>query len=107
MNNLFIARQAIYDRYNSVIGYELLYRNSDINKAMFSDGNQASCETIINSFMHIGIDKLMGSALAFINLPHDFIVNETLTPMFEEQCVLEILEGVEPTEEVINGIKRL
>jgi len=107
MNNLFIARQAIYDNQNEVIGYELLYRSSDINKAVFSDGNQASCETIINSFMHIGIDNLMGSSLAFINLPHDFIVNETLTPMFENQSVLEILEDVEPTEAIINGIKRL
>ena len=107
MNNLFIARQAIYDNQNAVIGYELLYRNSDVNKAVFSDGNQASCETIINSFMHIGIDKLMGSSLAFINLPHDFIVNETLTPMFEEQTVLEVLEDVEPGENIINGIKRL
>jgi len=107
MNNLFIARQAIYDNQNEVIGYELLYRSSDINKAVFSDGNQASCETIINSFMHIGIDNLMGSSLAFINLPHDFIVNETLTPMFEQQSVLEILEDVKPTENIINGIKRL
>jgi c-di-GMP phosphodiesterase len=107
MNNLFIARQAIYDKTNSVAGYELLYRSSEVNKAMFDDGNQASCETIINSFMHVGIDNLVGSSLAFINLPHDFIVNETLTPMFEEQSVLEILEDINPTKEVIEGVKRL
>jgi len=107
MNNLFIARQAIYDNHNAVMGYELLYRSSEVNKAIFKDGNQASCETIINSFMNIGIDNLVGSSLAFINLPHDFIVNETLTPMFEEQSVLEILEGIKPDEEIIDGIKRL
>ena len=107
MNNLFIARQAIYNDQNTVMGYELLYRKNEINRAIFSDGNQASCETIINSFMHVGIDNLTGSALAFINLPYDFIVNEKLTPMFENQCVLEVLEDIQATDEIINGIKRL
>lgn len=107
MDHLFIARQPIYDREKGVIGYELLYRNNEINKANFSDGNIASCETILNSFMHIGIDNIVGSALAFINLPREFVVNESLTPMFKEQTVLEILENIEPDEQVITGIKHL
>ena len=89
------------------MGYELLYRNGDVDKAIFEDANQASCETIINTFMHIGIDNLIGSALAFINLPYDFLIIESLTPMFKEQTVLEILEDIEPTPEAIDGIKRL
>ncbi len=107
MEHLFIARQPIYNRDKGVMGYELLYRNNSLNKATFSDGDQASCETILNTFMHIGIDNIAGSALAFINLPREFIVNENLTPMFNEQAVLEILEDIEPDEDVINGIKRL
>jgi len=107
MDHLFIARQPIYNRNKSVMGYELLYRNSSHNHANISDGDIASCETILNTFMHIGIDNIAGSALAFINLPREFIVNETLTPMFNEQAVLEILEDIKPDTEVINGIKRL
>jgi len=107
MEHLFIARQPIYNRDKGVMGYELLYRNNSLNRAIISDGDQASCETILNTFMHIGIDNIAGSALAFINLPREFIVNENLTPMFNEQAVLEILEDIKPDEEVINGIKRL
>lgn len=107
MENLFIARQPIYDLKQTVMGYELLYRNGDVDKAIFEDANQASCETILNTFMHIGIDNLIGSALAFINLPYDFLIFESLTPMFKEQTVLEILEDIEPTPESIEGIKRL
>ncbi|MDH5484803.1 MAG: HDOD domain-containing protein [Gammaproteobacteria bacterium] len=107
MENLFIARQPIYNRKMQLTGYELLYRSGDMDSAVFSDGNQASCETIINSFMHIGIDSLTGSALAYINLPEEFIINAELTPMFREQSVLEILEDVKPTAEVIAGLKRL
>jgi len=107
MENLYIARQPIYDKHLNVFGYELLYRNSMTNSAQFDDHNQATCETILNAFMHIGIDSLVGSALAFINLPEEFIINETLTPLFNSQSVLEILEDVEPSAEVIDGIKRL
>jgi len=107
MDHLFIARQPIYNKSKGVMGYELLYRNSLVNKANITDGDLASCETILNTFMHIGIDNIAGSALAFINLPREFIVNENLTPMFNEQSVLEILEDIKPDEDTINGIKRL
>ncbi|RDH83899.1 MAG: hypothetical protein DIZ80_07115 [endosymbiont of Galathealinum brachiosum] len=107
MDHLFIARQPIYNRDQGVMAYELLYRNNDINMANFSDGDQASCETILNTFMHIGIDNIAGSALAFINLPREFIINEELTPMFNEQAVLEVLEDIKPDKDVIEGIKRL
>jgi len=107
MDNLFIARQPIYNRSQAVMGYELLYRNDNINRANITDTDQATCEIILNSFMHIGIDNIAGSALAFINLPREFIVNNTLTPMFKEQVVLEVLEDVEPDDDVIAGIKRL
>lgn len=107
MDHLFIARQPIYDTKKGVMGYELLYRNNAINEAHFTDADMASCETILNSFMHIGIDNIAGSSLAFINLPREFIVNDSLTPMFKEQAVLEVLEDIQPDEDVINGLKRL
>jgi len=106
MENLVNARQPIYNRTQAVVGYELLYRSDNINRANITDANQASCETILNSFMHIGIDNIAGSALAFINLPREFIVNDTLMPAFKEQAVLEIREDIEPDAEVIEGIKR-
>ncbi len=107
MENIFIARQPIYDRKLAVMGYELLYRSGNMDVAVFNDADQASRDTILNSFLHIGIDNLVGSALAFINLPENFVINEALTPMFKEQSVLEILEDIEARPEVIDGIKRL
>ncbi len=101
MENIFIARQPIYDRDLAVMGYELLYRSGDMDVAVFKDGDQASRDTILNSFLHIGIDNLVGSALAFINLPENFVINEALTPMFKEQSVLEILEDIAPRPDVI------
>ncbi|MCK5336542.1 MAG: HDOD domain-containing protein, partial [Gammaproteobacteria bacterium] len=107
MNDIYIARQPIYDSSLEIIGYELLYRDSERNTAEFDDGNHASSETIVNSFIHIGIDNLVGTSLAFVNLPSEFILNNALIPMFHEQSVLEILEDIEPTEEIISGLIKL
>jgi c-di-GMP phosphodiesterase len=107
MENLYLARQPIYHRDKTVIGYELLYRSSNENAANVLDNNAATLDTILNSFMHIGLENIVGSSLAFLNLPADFVTNQTLTPMFKGQCVLEILESVPPTTQVISGLKYL
>ncbi len=107
MENIFVARQPIFDRSNQLIAYELLYRAGENNVAEFSDGKMASSQVILNSFMDIGFDSLVGSSLAFINITKEFILDESLTPMFEKQTVLEILEDIKPTDEIVSGIQRL
>lgn len=107
MENIFVARQPIYDRNNQLIGYELLYRAGDTDVAEFDCGKFASSQVMINSFMEIGFDGLVGSTLAFINITEDFILDDSLTPMFEKQTVLEVLEHIKPSQKVIEGIKRL
>lgn len=64
MDNLFVARQPIYDRSDQLTGYELLYRAGDTNVAEFNDGKVASSQVILNSFMDIGFDALVGSSFA-------------------------------------------
>lgn len=107
MDDIYIARQPVYDRELKVIGYELLYRNSQLNRASFDDDDIASSDTIVNSFIHIGIDNLVGTSLAFVNLPTEFIIDNDLVPMFHEQSVLEILEHVKPDENVLAGLVKL
>ena len=107
MDDIFVARQPIYNKSNSLIGFELLYRAGDTDVAEFTDGKIASSEVILNSFMNIGLDGLVGSAKAFINIPEELVTNESFSPMFENQTVLEILEDTIPTDQVIAGVKRL
>ena len=107
MENTFIARQPIYDKHNQLIGYELLYRDGDTDVAVFDDGKMASSNVIMNGFIDIGIDGLVGSSLAFINITKEFILDDSLTPMYEKQTVLEIVEQIEPTSEIVEGVKRL
>ena len=107
MDDIYIARQPIYDSSNKLFGYELLYRAGETDVADFDDGKIASSEVILNGFLEIGFDGLVGSSTAFINITEDFILDEDLTPMFENKTILEVLEDIKPSKEIVEGVKRL
>lgn len=107
MGDIYIARQPIYDSSNQLFGYELLYRGGETGFANFNDGKIASSEVILNGFLEIGFDGLVGSSTAFINITEDFILDEELTPMYENKTILEVLEDIKPSEEIFKGVKRL
>jgi len=107
MSELYIARQPIYDNQLEVVGYELLYRGNEKQAADIHDEYQATCDTIIHSFMDVGIDNLVGSAQAYINFPQEFIVGDVFAPFFTEQSVLELSQYISPTKEVIDGLQGL
>lgn len=107
MEDIFVARQPIYDRQLELIGYELLYRDNEQCRARFDDGARASSQLIINTFMGFGLENIVGSNPAFINLTHDFFVNDQPIPMNREQVVLEVREDLLPEPNVLEGLQQL
>ena len=106
MMQSYLARQPIFNPDQEVIGYELLYR-CDNDKPSIADGTKATTDVIITSYIEIGLDKLAGPNLAFINITRDFILNHDMLPPPSRQLVLEILENVEADDEVVLGVKDL
>lgn len=104
-NFTYVGRQAIYDRQAEVVAYELLYRNSELNRAEIGDHNQATAELLANVFTSIGLDSLVGGKPAFVNMPKDFLLGHYPLPELRSQLVVEILEHVEPEESVIAALK--
>ena len=107
MSNVFIGRQPIFDRHNQVFAYELLWRGGEDNQAGFTDGDLATTQVMLNALTEIGLDRLVGEQLAFINLTQGFLTGDRPLPEMSERVVLEILEDVEPTAEVIAAVERL
>ncbi|MBK5963580.1 hypothetical protein CCR95_05610 [Thiocystis minor] len=105
--DFLIARQPIYDHDMGVVGYELRYRHACAERARIEDMDLASLSVILASFLHIGLDTLVGSALAFVRMTRRLVVDESLSPFFEGQVVLELPDDVEPDEQVIAGLTRL
>ena len=107
MEDIFLARQPIYNSKLDVVGYELLYRDSDSDAAEFTDGKCASSQLIINTFLGIGLENVVGSNRAFINLTHDFFHDDKPVPMNPRQVVLEVCMNEVPQEAVYSGLQQL
>src|SRR5450432_3439658 len=90
----YVGRQAIFDRALRVVAYELLYRNSEENRARFSDSSQASAATMLNAFVEIGLDALVGTLPVYVNLPADFLLGIHPIPLPPDRTVIEVLEDV-------------
>jgi len=106
---LFVGRQPILDRSLATIGYELLFRGgAKAGDAEFVDGDVATARVLMNAMTEIGLDTLVGNTRAFINLTARFVAQpDLLASVPTDRVVLEILEYVEPTEAVRDGLVRL
>ncbi|MEM6639584.1 MAG: HDOD domain-containing protein [Pseudomonadota bacterium] len=100
-----VARQPIYDRDLKVYAYEILFRTAE-GVCAIESGDDATQEVVSNALIDIGLDRLVGSARAFINLTTAYITGERALPYVGERVVLEVLEDVPPTPEVIAGLEK-
>ncbi|MGB0467110.1 MAG: EAL and HDOD domain-containing protein [Pontibacterium sp.] len=105
-SDILMARQPIFDKKLNVVAYELLYRSSGTqNFAHILDGNQATSEVLVSNFTSIFDNGNQHSVPAFINLTEDMISSQKLPSLDHEKIVLEVLESVQVTDEIINSLK--
>lgn len=102
----YVGRQALFDRRLQVVGYELLYRNSDENRARFSDADKATAETMLNAFVELGLDTLAPGLPVWVNLPEAFLLGKYPIPLPPDRTVLEVLEDVPVTPELIAALEQ-
>ena len=108
MNNVFVGRQPIYDKKLNVYAYELLYRSGEQNNSnAMLDGDSATTQTIINTFVEIGLESLVRDKYAAINLTESFIYDIDKIPFSNKQVILEILEDIEVTPKLVEAVQKL
>lgn len=105
--NVFVGRQPIFDTKLELFGYELLYRDGEENSANFENADNATSQLLINTFMDIGLENIVGSSPAFINLPHAFLSGEVNLPITKEQVILEIPDDALSNKKSLDGVQQL
>jgi len=103
--DIFIARQPIFDAKQRVYGYELLYRSDMENVYSEADGEKASLFVIGNTLLVIGSQQISQGKRVFINFTRKLLLEGAATYLPKEIGVIEILEDVEPDDEMIEAIK--
>ncbi|GIX48625.1 MAG: histidine kinase [Candidatus Tectimicrobiota bacterium] len=107
MQDVFVGRQPIYDRQLDVFAYELLFRSGEANQARFVDGDLATSQVILNTFLEIGLDTIVGQKRAFINLTRGFLLQDCSHVFPAKRVVLEVLEDVHVDAELLAAVRRL
>ncbi|MBM7557392.1 EAL and HDOD domain-containing protein [Halanaerobacter jeridensis] len=104
----FVARQPIFDREENVCAYELLYREGLEN--IYNpevDGDEATSQVLTSSFGVIGIEEITNGNRAFVNFTKELLIDEIATVFNPNTLVVEILEDIEPTPQVLAACKKI
>ena len=101
----YVARQPIMDTRSRVHGYELLFRAGP-DVAFGGDGDLAT-RTMLDNTVMFGLDKLTGGLPAFVYCTRESLTDELVNILPPSMTVLEILESLEPTPDLVAACRKL
>ncbi len=104
---IFIGRQPILDRAQQPYAYELLFRSGRQNTAQIGDDLSATATVLFHAISELGLEAALGPYLGFVNLDARMLMSEVVEMLPPEKFVLEVLETVELTPEVIARCRAL
>jgi c-di-GMP phosphodiesterase len=104
---VFVGRQPIYTQQLDVFAYELLFRRGEMPHAGVTDGNQATAQVLVNTFLELGLDTLVGAKRAFVNLTRDFLLQDYSLVFPPDRVVLEVLEDIAVDDDVLAALRNL
>ncbi len=106
-NDVYVARQPIFDRRKRIFGYELLFRDGPENAFPNVNGDKASSELLSSSLLTVGLERLTSGKRAFVNFTEDLLVKNVPSLFSKETIVVEVLENVLPTEGALSACSAL
>lgn len=108
----YLARQAIYNKSNNVIGYELLYRNSNDNfypEAV--DTDFATYDLINSTILTSPLSDQTDDKIAFINFTENCILGKLYEKLQTDDIrnfvIIELLETIKFNKALIEHIKKM
>ncbi|MEO1765871.1 EAL and HDOD domain-containing protein [Thiobacter aerophilum] len=105
---VFVGRQAIVDGQQRIIGYELLFRDqAHATQAEITNDLLAGTRVLVNTLNNMGTEWLFGDRIAFLNVSNPMLESEFLELLPARRVVLEILEDVAPTPELLPRLNDL
>lgn len=102
-----MARQPILDRSLNVYGYELLFRGEALDEKGRFDHDGATSSVLYASLFAFGLEKLTHGKSAFVNFSGGMLKSSLMPLLPKRKITIEILEHVDPDEEVLATCKSL
>ncbi len=106
LNNFFLGRQPIFDRKQNLFAYELLFRRGPCGPAMVVDDLSATATVIVHA-AELGMERVIGQSKGLINVDTSVLLSDLVKILPRDKILLEVLESVQATEDVLLVIKDL
>lgn len=100
-----LARQAIYKKDHSAFGFELLFRDEENLTAVEVGDDFATNQVLVNYWTSLSKDLSDQDTPIFINVSESFLLSEYFLPIQHKFVVIELLETITVTKELITAIK--
>ena len=107
IDSLYIGRQPILTGDGALAAYELLFRESEVNRALICDDAQATARVIANAMCTMGMSATLGPHCGFVNVCRQMLFDDTVMLLPPERFVLEVLETVRIDAALIGRIGKL
>jgi len=91
---VYLGRQPILNPDGSLSAFELLFRNSNENRALVTDDHEATAHVLVRTIGDVGIAGALGQHMGYVNVSRDMLMSEVLLLIPPHRFVLEILESV-------------
>ncbi|RUM47007.1 MAG: hypothetical protein DSY80_01340, partial [Desulfocapsa sp.] len=99
--DICIARQPIFSVHKKLFAYELLFRGEGDECPEGVAGDRATTTLLSSTFLTEGIEKVTGSRPCFVNFTEKLLLQKVAAAFPQNRLVVEILEDVNPTPEII------
>ena len=109
--DVFVARQPIFTAQKRIFGYELLFRFGleetfpDIDRVVYGDA--ATANVLSNTFFSFELKEILNGKPGFINFTEKLILQKVPLLFPKEHLFIEVLENIEPGDEVITALEQL
>ena len=104
---VYTARQAILNRKENVVAYELLYRGGPENIFPQIDPHKATSKLIMRTHLNQGLAVITSGKPALINFSEESILTGLPLILPPKEVMIEILETVTPSDEVYQACRTL
>lgn len=102
-----IARQPIFDIHKKLFAYELLFRQTLGLHLGELSGDRATTSLLSTAFLTEGVEAIAGNKPCFINFTKNLLVKEIAASFPKNRVIVEILEDVPPSPEVLAACSAL
>lgn len=105
--HILLARQPIFREDLSLHGFELLFRSQHKLNAMDVGEDAATYEVLVNYCTSISHEIDNTKYPLFVNVSETFLLSDALLPMDKSRVILELLERITVTDELITAVAKL